>query len=297
MQVFDFRMIRHRLQHRVLEMGHIGKIERAIKTNAHHLGGNNQVGMIFDIPETAVLMAAQNGHPGRHGAVEDVADGQKRANNNAFIQMGRCQQGDNKGGHRDKTIGPARLPDMQKGLGGDQAGHGKGDNHRQHRLGQMIDIGGEEHQGNGDEKAIKHHGKTGLCPGLQVDGRTGEGAAGWIGLKKGTAYVGQALADQFLVGVNALFGGGGHGLGHGDGFHEGDQRHHQGRAQQLHNAVYADGGNLKGRQTGRHPAHHLAATAELKFTLTDFLDIPQPAVGLDTRRHGMQLVKLAFLLS
>jgi hypothetical protein len=123
----------------------------------------------------------------------------------------------------------------------------------------MMEQRGEKQQGGGDKNPVEDHGQTGLGPGLQVDGRTGEGTAGRISLEKSTADIGHPLADQFLIGVDALLGLAGHGLGHGDGLHEGHQGNDQGGGQQVQNGIEAEGGQTEtkaGRREWHRPPRH-----------------------------------------
>ena len=284
-------MVRQGAQHRVLEVGDVGEVERAVEADDHHLGRGGQVGVHLDVAQGAVLVAAENGHARRHGPVEVVADGEQGADHDALVQVRRGHQGDQEGGRGDQAVGPARLPDVAEGARGEQADHGQQDDHRQHRLGQVVDVGGEEQQGEGDEHAVEHHGHAGLGAGLEVDGRTGERARGRVGPEKGAADVGQPLADQFLVGVDALPDLAGHGLGHGDGLHEAHQGDDQGGAQQLQDAVETEAGQTEGRQPGGDRADHLAAAHELQPALVDPFDPPATAVGDHLRRRLVQLVE------
>ena len=130
------------------------------------------------------------------------------------------------------------------------------------------------------KSAVEDHGETGLGTGLEVDGRAGEGTAGRIGLEEGSADVGQALADQFLVGVDALFGLAGHGFGHGDRLHEGHQGNDQGRGQQLQHGIEAERGQAKRGQAGGDLADDIATADELNFALFDLFDMPlRPSVS------------------
>jgi hypothetical protein len=90
-------------------------------------------------------------------------------------------------------------------------------------LGSVVEEIGQEQQGHRDEQAVEHHRETRFGAGLQVDRRAGERTAGRISLEETAADVGQALSDQFLVGVEALLGLGGERFRHRDRFHEGDQ--------------------------------------------------------------------------
>ena len=204
--------------------------------------------------------------------------------------MGRGDQREDEGRQGDEAVGAAGLPGVLEGLGGDEAGHRQQDDHRQGRLGQVIEEGRQEEQDDSDEEAVEDHGEAGLGPGLEVDGRAGEGAAGGVGLEEGAADVGQALADELLIGVQALLGLGRQGLGHGDGLHEGHQGDDQGGGEELDHHVQAQGRDAEGRQAGGDLADHVAAADQLHLPLLDLLDVPAAFTHRHALQHGVRQI-------
>ncbi len=199
--------------------------------------------------------------------------------------MGCVGQRGDEGDQRDDAVLAAGFPGVLEGGRGNQAGHRQQDDDGQHGFGQVIEERGEEQQGDGDEQAVEDHGEAGLGAGLQVDGRTGKGAAGRVGLEESAAHIGQTLADEFLIGVNLVLGLGGHRLRHRDRFHEGHQRDDQGCGKQRQDGVEAERGQLESGQAGGNAANHVATAHQADAAFLDLLDMPLSAIGLDAGRH------------
>ena len=74
-QVPGLLVVRHRLQHRVLEMGDVGEIKGTIEAQGDDMLAGDQAGVDLDIAQGAVRAAAKDGHPRLHGAIEIKQDG------------------------------------------------------------------------------------------------------------------------------------------------------------------------------------------------------------------------------
>jgi hypothetical protein len=132
--------------------------------------------------------------------------------------------------------------------------------------------------------AAKNGSYAGACAGIEIYCGARERAADRIALGEAAREVGQSLADQFLVRIEALPRLGGNRLGHGDRLNESDQRDHQCRRQKA-----CEGIEVKARcgecgQTRRNGADDVAAARKAHALLVHAANAPAPAVALHWAR-------------
>ena len=288
-------VVGHRFEHGILEIGNIGEVEATVEADGGHYARGGQL-VDLGVVQRAVGHATEDGDARFHGVVEEEHQRQAGADHDALVQMRCCQQGDDKGDEDNHAVDAAGLPCVLDRLGRDQSGDRQHDDDGQHGLGQVVEVGREEQQNHRDEHAVEDRGQPGLGSRLKVDGRTGEGAAGRVGLEEGAADVGNTLADQFLVGVETLLGFGGKRLGHGDGLHESHHGNDERRRQQRQDGVEIQHRQPEGGQSGGDVADHGAAATEFYLAVLDTLDMPVATVGLDARWRRVLRIEHGALL-
>ena len=105
---------------------------------------------------------------------------------------------------------------------------------------------------------VNHAGDWGARAGANVGGGAGDGAGGRNAAEERRDDVGDALRDQFDVGVVAVAG---HAVGNDGGEHafkRGQQRHGKGRRNQRQNVLGVKVGNGEGRKAARNSAEAAA---------------------------------------
>ena len=84
----------------------------------------------------------------------------------------------------------------------------------------MVEQWCEKQEYHHHDQTRKDAGESGHRPGLQIDGGSTERSRSRIALGKCASHVGQALTDEFPVGIKTLACFGRHGFGNGNGLHE-----------------------------------------------------------------------------
>ncbi|VTR70989.1 hypothetical protein DESC_880015 [Desulfosarcina cetonica] len=196
----------------------------------------------------------------------------------------------------DGAVIPLGLPGMDETGNVHQADDGHHDDGGQYGLGQMIEQGRKKQKRNQYRHAGEDAGQARHRPGLQVDRRTGEGPGSRVAFTDGPQHIAQSLADQFLVGVQALTGLAGHGLGDRDRLHEAQKGDNRRKRQQVQHDPDVDGRNRHGRQPLGNGADHGATAHHLELGghqgLVADLDAPGSAIALHAGRDGILGIEL-----
>jgi hypothetical protein len=148
--------------------------------------------------------------------------------------------------HAEDEVAEAEQADAVEGGRVDQAGHGHHDHRPQGGLGQVLEQGGQEQQGEDHDQGGGDAGELAAGARPAVDGRLGQAPTGREALEKAAGQVGGAEGPQFLVGVDLGVVGGGEGPGGRDRLDEGHQGDPGRRPDQL-----ADQGEVGRGQLGQ----------------------------------------------
>jgi len=175
--------------------------------------------------------------------------------------MRRCQQGTDKGGHREYPIIPLRFPGVDETGDIEQPDYRHHDHRRQDRLWQIVEQWGEEKQDHPNGNARENAGQPRYRAGLQVDRRSRERARNRKTLARRAENIGQPLTDQLLVRIEALSSLGRHGLGDGDGLHKTEQGNDGGDGQKMQYHLQIQPRDRERRQTLGHLPHNAPATS------------------------------------
>ncbi|CPQ89308.1 Uncharacterised protein [Bordetella pertussis] len=195
-------------------------------------------------------------HAGRH-APQEVQDGDHHADVDRHHQVG--EHGQHEGDQQDGDVGARRAldhPDEVRRVAHVPGHHEQdgGQRGQRHVFGQRRQQ--QHHQQQGD--AMHDPGQRAGAAVADVGGRARDGAGGGKAAEQRRDDIGQALADQFLVGIVA---GAGHAVGHHgrqqgfDGAQHGDG---ESRADQFDDARHGDLGPLPAGQALRNAAESAA---------------------------------------
>ncbi len=220
--MFEILFNSHDFGYLVFQIAGVGKKKGAVE--AHH-------GHVFAFPQAVgryaaqgfVLGPGQGNHAGTHALVKKDHQGEHDPDHDPLVQMGGKRQGADERNDRDGTVVPFGFPGVDEAGNVYQADDGHHDDRCQDSLRQMIEQRGEKQQHDHNRQTGKDARQSGNGPGLKIDCRTRKRSGCRITLADRTADIGQPLTDEFLIGVEALSGFAGHGLGDGDRFHESQQ--------------------------------------------------------------------------
>ncbi len=256
-QVLEPFLARHVGQDAGFEVAGIRKVKRTVEAHdGHDLVGGQVVER--GGAQGAVLVQGQFHEARPHGAIQVQSQGQQHADDDGLVQVRRHHQGQHEGDDGHPAVMGLDLHGVTDGGDLHQVGHRHHDHRRQGGLGQMVEQRGQEQQGDGHHGTGDHSGKAGAGTGGEVHRRAGKGSGHRVGLEQAGRDIGHTLAHQLLVGVQALTGLAGHGLGDGNGLHEADQGNGDGRGHQLAGHGPAELGDTETGQATGHHAHHRA---------------------------------------
>ncbi len=159
------------------------------------------------------------------------------------------------------------------------------------RLWKVVEQRREEEQHDDDGEARDDAGHPGEGAGLEVDRAAREAPRGRVAPADRAADVGDPLTDQFLVGIDALAGLGGHGLGDGDRLHEAEEGDDHRRDDQPRDDPHVDVRQARGRQSTRDGADHRSTAHQQQVVGVErfVADLQPPAPVVGRRSLGNEI--------
>ncbi len=254
-------LLRHPRQDLVLQVAGASEVEGSVEGHHRHVAAGPQP-VPSGVAEDAPGAGGQARHVGPHGAEQVAAQGERDAEEDAPLQLRRKGEGDHEGDDRDHAVEGLGLPGVHETADVEQADDRHHDDRRQHRLWEVVEGGRQEQEDHHHHAAREDVGQAGPRPGLEVDCGARERARDGVALEDAANQVGEPLADQLLIRVEALPGLGRHRFGDGDGLHEAEQRDDDGRSDELGQDGHVEVRHLRRGQAAGDRAHHGAASTD-----------------------------------
>jgi hypothetical protein len=272
------RRLRFCLEHRLLEGLHGAEEERPFDGVDHDALGQGLQPLPGQLLGQVAAVLLLHLDALRH-APHEVQGGQDHADVDRHHEVGEHREGE--GGEQDRHVRPRRAAQhVDEVLG---LAHVPGHQEEDRREGGDRHVHEQRRRGEQDQEQREavHQARQGArAAGPYIGGGAGDGAGGGDAAEQRREQVGEALADQLLVGVVL---GAGHAVCHHrreqglDGAEHGDG---EGRADELEDARQSEGRELEGREPPGDPAEGGAQGR-------DTLEV-EGALGQGRRQHGDQ---------